>query len=134
MEIENALARLREVTGAMNRAADSVLVRATLEKTWLLQDRLAFPNQVSHRLPFPSSIKRSKLIKCVFEAVRCSSEEPNSLSWPHPTLWNFTRLLADERLGEGKLHGVPSLPQLALFCCGRKVRSDLHASGLSSHK
>ncbi|EFX02894.1 Rho guanyl nucleotide exchange factor [Grosmannia clavigera kw1407] len=45
MEIENTLARLREVTGAMNRAADSVLVRATLKKTWLLQDRLAFPNQ-----------------------------------------------------------------------------------------
>lgn len=48
MEIDNALVRLREATGAINRATDDPQVRATLERTWLLQDRLVFPDQVSY--------------------------------------------------------------------------------------
>lgn len=46
MEIEDTLARLREATAEINRATDDTRIKATLEKTWLLQDRLAFPNQV----------------------------------------------------------------------------------------
>ena len=46
MEIENALDRLREATAMMNRATDDPSVKGVLEKTWLLQDRLVFPNQV----------------------------------------------------------------------------------------
>jgi hypothetical protein len=46
MEIENALIRLREATAEINRATDDARIRAVLEKTWILQDRLAFPNQV----------------------------------------------------------------------------------------
>ncbi len=46
MEIESALIRLREATGAINRATDDARTKATLEKTWLLQDRLVFPDQV----------------------------------------------------------------------------------------
>ncbi|KAK3984694.1 hypothetical protein QBC44DRAFT_345861 [Cladorrhinum sp. PSN332] len=45
MEIENALIRLREATAEINRATDDSRVRLVLEKTWILQDRLAFPNQ-----------------------------------------------------------------------------------------
>lgn len=46
MEIESALERLREATATMNRATDDASVKGTLERTWLLQDRLAFPGQV----------------------------------------------------------------------------------------
>ncbi|KAK4199154.1 hypothetical protein QBC40DRAFT_349731 [Triangularia verruculosa] len=45
MEIENTLARLREATAEINRATDDPRVRTVLERTWILQDRLAFPNQ-----------------------------------------------------------------------------------------
>ncbi|KAK0618376.1 hypothetical protein B0T17DRAFT_496382 [Bombardia bombarda] len=45
MEIENTLIRLREATAEINRATDDVRVKSTLEKTWVLQDRLVFPNQ-----------------------------------------------------------------------------------------
>ncbi|KAK4681425.1 hypothetical protein QC764_107270 [Podospora pseudoanserina] len=45
MEIENTLIRLREATAEINRATDDPRVRTVLEKTWILQDRLAFPNQ-----------------------------------------------------------------------------------------
>lgn len=46
MEIEATLIRLREATAEINRATDDSRIKATLEKTWILQDRLVFPNQV----------------------------------------------------------------------------------------
>jgi hypothetical protein len=46
MEIESALTRLREATAEINKATSDVRVKATLEKTWLLQDRLVFPHRV----------------------------------------------------------------------------------------
>uniref|UniRef100_A0A0B7KM41 DH domain-containing protein n=1 Tax=Bionectria ochroleuca TaxID=29856 RepID=A0A0B7KM41_BIOOC len=45
MEIESALSRLREATGEINKATDDAEVKTTLEKTWLLQDRLVFPHR-----------------------------------------------------------------------------------------
>ncbi|KAI0911815.1 hypothetical protein F4823DRAFT_584306 [Ustulina deusta] len=45
MEIENVLIRLRETTAEINRATDDPGIKASLEQTWLLQDRLVFPNQ-----------------------------------------------------------------------------------------
>ncbi|KAH7035370.1 uncharacterized protein B0I36DRAFT_91699 [Microdochium trichocladiopsis] len=45
MEIEDVLFRLREATTEINRATDDPDVKASLEKTWLLQDRLAYPSQ-----------------------------------------------------------------------------------------
>ncbi|KAI0846817.1 Dbl homology domain-containing protein [Daldinia vernicosa] len=45
MEIENVLIRLREATAELNRAADDPRMKTTMEQTWLLQDRLVFPNQ-----------------------------------------------------------------------------------------
>ncbi|TGJ80056.1 hypothetical protein E0Z10_g8712 [Xylaria hypoxylon] len=45
MEIENVLMRLRETTAEINRATDDPGIKASLEQTWLLQDRLVFPNQ-----------------------------------------------------------------------------------------
>lgn len=46
MEIESVLIRLRETTAEINQATDDPGVKASLEQTWLLQDRLMFPNQV----------------------------------------------------------------------------------------
>ncbi|KAK0657318.1 hypothetical protein B0T16DRAFT_57920 [Cercophora newfieldiana] len=45
MEIENTLIRLREATTEINRATDDARIKSVLEKTWILQDRLVFPNQ-----------------------------------------------------------------------------------------
>ncbi|KAK8056984.1 hypothetical protein PG993_002211 [Apiospora rasikravindrae] len=44
-QIENVLVRLREATAEINRATDDPSVKVTVEKTWLLQDRLTFPDQ-----------------------------------------------------------------------------------------
>ena len=49
MEIDSVLARMREVTAEINRATDDSLMKATLERTWLLQDRLVFPKKVGPR-------------------------------------------------------------------------------------
>jgi hypothetical protein len=47
MEIENVLIRLREATTEINRATDDPRMKVTMEKTWLLQDRLSFKDMVS---------------------------------------------------------------------------------------
>jgi hypothetical protein len=46
MEVETALARLREATIEINNSATNQDMKTTLEKTWLLQDRLVFPDRV----------------------------------------------------------------------------------------
>ncbi|KAJ6445632.1 membrane-associating domain-containing protein [Purpureocillium lavendulum] len=45
MELDSVLTRLREATAEINRATNDGTMRLTLEKTWLLQDRLVFPNK-----------------------------------------------------------------------------------------
>ncbi|POR33075.1 Uncharacterized protein TPAR_06727 [Tolypocladium paradoxum] len=45
MEIDSVLTRMREVTAEINRSTNDSLMKATLERTWLLQDRLVFPNK-----------------------------------------------------------------------------------------
>ncbi|KAI0841994.1 Dbl homology domain-containing protein [Hypoxylon sp. FL0890] len=45
MEIESVLIRLREATAEMNRATDDPRMKNSMEQTWLLQDRLVFPQQ-----------------------------------------------------------------------------------------
>lgn len=50
MEIENVLIRLRETTSEINRATNDPRMKATMEKTWILQDRLMFTDQVSYFL------------------------------------------------------------------------------------
>ncbi|CAG8976616.1 hypothetical protein HYALB_00002132 [Hymenoscyphus albidus] len=41
--IENVLVRLREATTEINRATDDPRMKVIMEKSWLLQDRLSFP-------------------------------------------------------------------------------------------
>ncbi|CZR35201.1 uncharacterized protein FPRO_00677 [Fusarium proliferatum ET1] len=45
MEVETTLMRLREATAEMNRSTEDNLMKGILEKTWLLQDRIVFPNR-----------------------------------------------------------------------------------------
>ncbi|EEY19864.1 RSP [Verticillium alfalfae VaMs.102] len=45
MEVESALLRLREATAEINRATNDAFMRTTLQKTWILQDRLVFVDQ-----------------------------------------------------------------------------------------
>lgn len=45
MEVETALMRLREATAEINRATNDDSMKETLERTWLLQDRLVFPER-----------------------------------------------------------------------------------------
>ncbi|KAK6078132.1 RhoGEF domain-containing protein [Seiridium cupressi] len=52
-EIENVLARLREATTEINRATGDPSVKVSMETTWLLQDRLVFPNQVKYNCVAP---------------------------------------------------------------------------------
>ncbi len=56
IEIEKVLSRLRETTAEINRATDDPRMKITMEKTWILQDRLLLSDQVrmmlhSHALP-----------------------------------------------------------------------------------
>ena len=46
MEIDNVLIRLREATSEINRATDDPRIKAAIEKSWILQDRLVFPGMV----------------------------------------------------------------------------------------
>ena len=50
LEIEKILSRFRETTSRINRATDDPKMRAAIEKTWILQDRLIFTDQVSTSL------------------------------------------------------------------------------------
>ncbi|KAL7938941.1 hypothetical protein V8C35DRAFT_328821 [Trichoderma chlorosporum] len=45
MEVDNTLTRFREATTEINRASADKRIKSTLEKTWILQDRLVFPDR-----------------------------------------------------------------------------------------
>ncbi|KAG0650937.1 Phosphatidylinositol 3 [Hyphodiscus hymeniophilus] len=49
IEIENVLIRLREATTEINRATGDPRMKALMEKTWLLQDRLVFADMPDAR-------------------------------------------------------------------------------------
>lgn len=52
MEVETTLMRLREATAEINRSTEDNLMKGILEKTWLLQDRIVFPNRVFFHMYF----------------------------------------------------------------------------------
>jgi hypothetical protein len=58
MEVENTLIRLREATTEINRATNDSRTKLVLEKTWILQDRLAFPDRVCALQPFSNYANR----------------------------------------------------------------------------
>ncbi|KAL2885913.1 RhoGEF domain-containing protein [Ceratocystis lukuohia] len=52
MAVEEALIRVREATTEINKAPTDARMKTTLERTWMLQDRLVFSNQASCILPY----------------------------------------------------------------------------------
>lgn len=49
MVIEDVLLRLREATAEINRATDDPQMKVTMERSWLLQDRVRFPDKSESR-------------------------------------------------------------------------------------
>ncbi|TVY45114.1 hypothetical protein LOCC1_G002604 [Lachnellula occidentalis] len=47
LAIDNVLVRIREATTEINRATDDPRMKATMEKSWILQDRLIFPDRLA---------------------------------------------------------------------------------------
>jgi hypothetical protein len=67
MEVETALMRLREATSEINRSAEDNLMKGTLEKTWLLQDRIVFPDRVCFALFLITWTDMSSETRCKFK-------------------------------------------------------------------
>ncbi|TVY19858.1 Phosphatidylinositol 3,4,5-trisphosphate-dependent Rac exchanger 1 protein [Lachnellula arida] len=49
LAIDNVLVRIRETTTEINRATDDPRMKVTMEKSWVLQDRLVFPDRPDTR-------------------------------------------------------------------------------------
>ncbi|KAI6250420.1 hypothetical protein HI914_01654 [Erysiphe necator] len=49
LSIETVMMRLREATSAINQAADDPQMKSVMEKSWLLQDRISFPDMLNAR-------------------------------------------------------------------------------------
>ncbi|RKF63882.1 putative dbl homology [Erysiphe neolycopersici] len=49
LSIETVMMRLREATSAINQAADDPQMKTVMEKSWLLQDRVSFPDMLDAR-------------------------------------------------------------------------------------
>lgn len=102
MEIESVLIRLRETTAEINRATDDPGIKASLEQTWLLQDRLVFPNQVRY---FMLEFWRPLILL----GIACHLQEYHSFTWADTFVWRFTRLLANQRRCDRSIHGLTPL-------------------------
>ena len=103
MEIESALIRLREATGAINRATDDERTKATLEKTWLLQDRLVFPDQV-----------RNPVLPCV-GTRRPADDRPSDSTRPLEAA--FGRLAMSSSAASFTSAGKPRMASRAATWC-----------------
>ncbi|EGU89245.1 hypothetical protein FOXB_00198 [Fusarium oxysporum f. sp. conglutinans Fo5176] len=65
MEVETTLMRLREATAEINRSTEDNLMKSILEKTWLLQDRIVFPNRS------PAGVDGQYMICLLYKDVLC---------------------------------------------------------------
>ena len=101
-EIEKAFDKLENVARSMNEAADDPLIKSTLRKTWVLQERLRFPSKVSYELGplgwLLLRVEREGIVAYLLYKhtgnERCL-QEPRSLFRPHRTLWSPPCVLAD---------------------------------------
>jgi hypothetical protein len=78
MAIENVLIRVREATREINRATDDPRMKVIIEKSWLLQDRLVFPDRVGRpwnrlytRLTFLSQSPVLEVLFVLLDAYIC---------------------------------------------------------------
>lgn len=105
MEIENALIRLREATAEINRATNDSRTKSVLEKTWILQDRLMFPNQV-------------RLVKYYLSVVSAADSRASISLTRHP------------RIEFG--HSVTSDCAVLFMCVGRTKKAWMASTWLPS--
>jgi hypothetical protein len=105
MEIDSTLIKLREVTGEINRATDDTRMKAILEKTWLLQDRLAFPRQVCHSILMRYS---AYLTMCL--ETRCCLKESDSFLWTCSIVRSASCLLAEQVGDHWTIHDLSFVP------------------------
>jgi len=124
MEIEDTLARLREATAEINRATDNSKIKDTLEKTWILQDRLVFPDRVCSYKPRVKKHTNPQI------EYRRRIQEPDPVTRTCSALWCASHMLADERGSRRQVHGLAAIPRLALSCRRQSSRSDIHSAGL----
>ena len=94
MEIDKVLGRLRETTGEINRATDDPRMKATMEKTWILQDRLLLNGQVREAY---QAAKSFSLFQANFRQDRRSFEECYASIGARPYVRGVTLCLADSR-------------------------------------
>lgn len=89
MEIENVLIRLREATTEINRATDDPRMKLTMEKTWLLQDRLVFPDMVGFDQLFKATDANALAVQFEIQGLY-------QVSWTHPRVRCTARLVANK--------------------------------------
>ncbi|KAL7761413.1 hypothetical protein ACKLNR_007948 [Fusarium oxysporum f. sp. zingiberi] len=74
MEVETTLMRLREATAEINRSTEDNLMKSILEKTWLLQDRIVFPNRrldAHSKNQSPAGVDGQYMICLLYKDVLC---------------------------------------------------------------
>ncbi|KAL9575272.1 hypothetical protein ACKAV7_000634 [Fusarium commune] len=74
MEVETTLMRLREATVEINRSTEDNLMKGILEKTWLLQDRIVFPNRrldAHSKNQSPAGVDGQYMICLLYKDVLC---------------------------------------------------------------
>ncbi|EXF86532.1 RhoGEF domain-containing protein [Colletotrichum fioriniae PJ7] len=79
MEVESALLRLREATAEINRATNDRRMKSTLERTWVLQDRLVFPEQHRKTESGPLAML-SFAVHCMFAGKQKTAQKDTSAS------------------------------------------------------
>lgn len=110
MEVETALMRLREATSAINHSTEDNLMKDTLEKTWLLQDRIVFPNRVGFTDALSSHAVNTRL------ETRRELEKSSALVWTHTVVWGPACLLADINRCRWPIYDLLALQRRSLSC------------------
>ncbi|EYB23901.1 hypothetical protein FG05_01266 [Fusarium graminearum] len=124
MEVETALMRLREATSAINHSTEDNLMKDTLEKTWLLQDRIVFPNRVGFTDALSSHAVNTRL------ETRRELEKSSALVWTHTVVWGPACLLADINRCRWPIYDLLALQRRSLSCLWWEVDN---GRGLQCH-
>jgi hypothetical protein len=105
-ELEKALFRLQETIREVNKAKDDPKTRRLVEITWLLQDRLAFQEQVSVHVKYCTLLSDLDIF----------SGSCLSIAWPRPHMWRPTCCLSSARTPQRPVHGL-RLVQVMFGAC-----------------
>ena len=96
-EIEKVLSRLRETTAEINRATDNPRMKITMEKTWILQDRLLLSDQVQMILHSHRLLQCNMLLELTIILGRCTFKEQLTYTGTHPPVRSTAYYMANTR-------------------------------------